>query len=181
LPKLDKRDESLRAEQPPAGGWNGDGLRRREQLQLKNWRLKLALMSEPLWYEDGLRFTCTQCGNCCSGPEGYVWVDEEEIAALAQRLELPVAQLLKLHTRRVGKRVSLRERANGDCTFLDEQTRRCTLYDLRPKQCRTWPFWNSNLESPKAWESARQTCPGMGSGQLYQLDHIQQAAAVVDL
>jgi Fe-S-cluster containining protein len=162
-------------------GGTATGSRRREQLQLKNWRLKLALMSEPLWYEDGLRFTCTQCGNCCSGPEGYVWVDEEEIAALAQRLELPVAQLLKLHTRRVGKRVSLRERANGDCTFLDEQTRRCTLYDLRPKQCRTWPFWNSNLESPKAWESARQTCPGMGSGQLYQLDHIQQAAAVVDL
>ena len=30
------------------------------------------------WYEQGLRFGCTQCGNCCTGPEGAVWFTEEE-------------------------------------------------------------------------------------------------------
>ena len=28
------------------------------------------------WYSEGLRFECTQCGACCSGEPGYVWVDE---------------------------------------------------------------------------------------------------------
>jgi len=37
------------------------------------------------WYRDGLSFSCTQCGNCCSGPEGYVWVDEEELVQIAGR------------------------------------------------------------------------------------------------
>jgi len=138
-------------------------------------------MTERPWYQEGLRFTCTQCGNCCSGPEGYVWVDTGEIETLSQTVGMPVEQLLKVHTRRVGKQVSLRERSNGDCTFLDPHTRRCTVYEVRPKQCRTWPFWNSNLESPQAWASAQTTCPGMGSGQLYQLDQIQAAAAIVDL
>ena len=43
-------------------------------------------MSEETWYKDGLRFTCTQCGDCCSGPEGYVWVNDEELAKIAEFL-----------------------------------------------------------------------------------------------
>ena len=35
------------------------------------------------WYHAGLKFTCTQCGDCCSGTPGYVWVTNEEIVALA--------------------------------------------------------------------------------------------------
>ncbi len=35
------------------------------------------------WYQDGLAFTCTQCGKCCTGDPGFVWVTDEEIAALA--------------------------------------------------------------------------------------------------
>ena len=39
-------------------------------------------MSEP-WYKDGLQFECSQCGDCCTGAPGYVWVNKQEIAALA--------------------------------------------------------------------------------------------------
>ncbi len=39
-------------------------------------------MSEP-WFEDGLRFRCTRCGNCCTGAPGYVWVNDEELSAIA--------------------------------------------------------------------------------------------------
>ena len=35
------------------------------------------------WFSQGLRFTCSQCGNCCSGGPGFVWVSDEEIAKLA--------------------------------------------------------------------------------------------------
>lgn len=34
---------------------------------------------------------------------------------------------------------SLTRRANDDCLFLDNQTRRCTIYDQRPDTCRNHP------------------------------------------
>src|SRR4051812_23990582 len=98
-------------------------------------------MTEP-WYQDGLHFTCTRCGNCCTGAPGYVWVDENELAALADHVGQPVEEFRALYTRRVGRRDSLRERSNGDCVFWD-RSRGCTVYPVRPAQCRTWPFWES--------------------------------------
>ena len=38
------------------------------------------------WYADGLNFTCTQCGNCCTGGPGFVWISREEIVRLAAHL-----------------------------------------------------------------------------------------------
>ena len=43
----------------------------------------MAGVSKDLWYADGWRFSCTQCGDCCSGSEGYVWVNQAEIDAMA--------------------------------------------------------------------------------------------------
>jgi len=69
-------------------------------------------MSEP-WYKDGLRFQCTRCGNCCTGPPGYVWVTPEEIAAIAEHRGESVDEVQALFTRLVGKRRSLKEKPNG--------------------------------------------------------------------
>ena len=41
-------------------------------------------MSDP-WYQQGLKFHCLGCGDCCTGEPGYVWVTKAEIAALAAR------------------------------------------------------------------------------------------------
>ncbi len=48
-------------------------------------------MSQQPWYQDGLKFRCTGCGDCCTGAPGYVWVNKEEIAALAVYLASPAA------------------------------------------------------------------------------------------
>ncbi|MFG0335929.1 MAG: YkgJ family cysteine cluster protein, partial [Maioricimonas sp. JB049] len=56
------------------------------------------------WYRDGLQFSCTQCGNCCTGSPGYVWVTEEEIAAIAAHLDKPIGEVRLMHTRPVGQR-----------------------------------------------------------------------------
>lgn len=34
---------------------------------------------------------------------------------------------------------TLARRANGDCGFLNSQTRRCTVYEQRPNTCRLHP------------------------------------------
>jgi hypothetical protein len=139
------------------------------------------IMSDEKWYKDGLRFKCTQCGNCCSGPEGYVWVTEEEIVQIAEFIGKPLDQMRAEHTRPVGKRTSLKEFASGDCTFLHPETRGCTIYPVRPRQCRTWPFWNSNIDHPESWQAAQQVCPGAGKGNFFSLEEIEAQAAIIRL
>lgn len=127
--------------------------------------------AEP-WYKDGLRFTCSGCGDCCSGAPGYVWVNKQEIADMAAATELDVDEFESQYVRRVGIRKSLKEFPNGDCVFLDTKDRGCTLYEARPRQCKTWPFWDSNLRTEDDWKRTCEECPGSGKGKLHQLETI---------
>jgi len=124
------------------------------------------------WYAGGLRFACQGCGCCCGGGPGYVWVDEEEIAALAASLGVEAAEFRRRYTRRLWRGVSLKEKYNYDCILLNEHGR-CTAYEARPTQCRTWPFWPSNLESPAAWRASGRRCPGIGQGPVWALEMIE--------
>ena len=131
------------------------------------------------WYRDGLAFSCTECGDCCTGAPGFVWVDAAEVARLAEfRGESPET-FGRRFLRRVGDRISLVERPNGDCIFWDRATRGCSVYAARPVQCRTWPFWPSNLASPEDWEHVVRVCPGSGQGQLFTVAEIEASAARV--
>ena len=142
------------------------------------------------WYAEGLRFSCSQCGNCCTGPPGAVWFEPAEGRAMAAALGLDEPTFLERYARTVAGRRSLREvRQDGrfDCVLLESRpdgSTGCSVYRARPTQCRTWPFWPELLESPEAWESARREtpCPGMGSGTLVPVERIrivrdEQAAA----
>jgi uncharacterized protein len=129
-------------------------------------------MLEPVWYTEGLRFDCTRCGNCCRGP-GYVWVDDEEIHALAQHFEMDDEPFTKVYTRKVGRSRSLREQASDDCIFYEHSVG-CLVYDVRPRQCRTWPFWEQNLETKKDWNEVQERCPGSGKGTLYSVEEITE-------
>ncbi len=131
------------------------------------------------WYEDGLKFSCTGCGDCCTGAPGFVWVNKEEIRKLAARVDLSVDKFMKVYVRRVGLRYSLKEYSNGDCVFFDSQKRSCTVYEDRPRQCRTWPFWDSNLKTSEAWQRTCDVCPGSGNGKLYSLENIEQQRQVI--
>ena len=136
-------------------------------------------MTQQPWYKDGLQFECTQCGDCCTGGPGYVWVTTPEIEALASQLGEDPAVFEAKYVRKVGVRRSLREYSNGDCVFFDNQKRCCTVYEARPKQCRTWPFWDSNLKSPDAWRETCAVCPGSGKGTLYPLQQIEDRRTVM--
>ncbi|HWY87920.1 MAG TPA: YkgJ family cysteine cluster protein [Gemmataceae bacterium] len=135
---------------------------------------------ESPWYQDGLRFRCTQCGSCCTGAPGFVWVNDEELDALAKFQGEPRENVEKFYARRIGERRSLRERANGDCVFYDK-TAGCTIYPVRPRQCRTWPFWDSNVRTPEDWEETCERCPGSGQGDLIPADEITRRLQVIKL
>lgn len=128
------------------------------------------------WYGDGLWFACTQCGNCCGGAPGYVWITLTEIRHIASHLGLSADEFSRRHVRKVGHGYSLLERSNGDCEFLErlpDGKTRCRIHTVRPVQCRTWPFWASNLQSPKTWELTARHCPGVNHGEHYPLPVIQ--------
>lgn len=132
------------------------------------------------WYADGLHFTCTMCGKCCTGEPGYVWVTDEELRAIAAFRNEPVEEVTALYTRKAKGRRTLREKANGDCVFYDRQAG-CTVYPVRPPQCRTWPFWASNVESPEAWERTEGLCPGSGQGELIPAEEITRRVKVIKM
>lgn len=131
-------------------------------------------MNERPWYHAGLRFRCTGCGDCCGGAPGYVWLNKHEIEAIAAEIgEADVEAFEQMYVRKIGIRKSLREFPNGDCVFFDPESRGCAVYDARPRQCRTWPFWDSNLRTPIEWKRTCDACPGCGKGRLYQLERIE--------
>jgi uncharacterized protein len=136
------------------------------------------MCDDQCWYKNGLRFTCTGCGRCCSGAPGYVWVTSEEISAMAQHLSLSPELFVQRYIRQVGDRLALIElpNRNYDCIFLKNQ--KCMIYDYRPRQCRTFPWWKENLTSPESWEEAALYCEGIApEGELVPSKTIQ---AIVD-
>jgi uncharacterized protein len=134
--------------------------------------------SELPWYRGGLAFECTRCGACCTGAPGFVWVNVEEIAHLAEFRGESIDQFSSNYVRLVGNRYSLIERPGGDCIFWDK-TAGCTVYPARPEQCRTWPFWPENIATPEDWAHVTRVCPGSGGGRWFSLEEIQAAAAKV--
>lgn len=129
------------------------------------------------WYAAGLRFECLQCGRCCSGPsEGYIWVSRPEIRLIASHLNMSANELKRKFLRRVGFRMTIVEDAHTrDCVFI-QKTRRgkgCMIYAVRPRQCRSWPFWPINLAGPDTWNSTARKCPGINRGEFYSTKQIQ--------
>ncbi len=133
------------------------------------------------WYAGGLRFSCTQCGNCCTGPPGTVWFTDAEGAAIARSLGIEIAEFYRQYAQKVDGRWSLKETLlDGayDCVFLDRAksgVALCSVYGDRPTQCRTWPFWPENLTSEGRWQTVkrRTPCPGMDTGALVPVERIR--------
>lgn len=128
------------------------------------------------WYAAGLCFQCTQCGDCCTGDPGYVWVNDKEIAALAKKLGFSTFMFEQQFVRRVGKRKSLVELTNGDCVLFDPKKRCCRVYEERPIQCKTWPFWDMNIATEEDWRDTVERCPGCNNGPLFPAEEIERQA-----
>lgn len=147
------------------------------------------------WFDDtdptgtgpGLRFACTMCGNCCTGPEGYVLYTEEEGRRLAQRLGVSESDFVARYTKEtfLGRSLAEKHTPHGlDCIFLDRTSipgkAVCGVYEDRPTQCRTWPFWKSIVASPQSWAIAGRNCPGLNKGPLIPPDRIRILRGTVD-
>lgn len=127
------------------------------------------------WFEKGLKFECTKCGKCCRGEPGHVWVSGAEMVSIAGFLGMSLDVLEFECSRKVGARIGLLEKPNGDCVFWENGIG-CRVYPVRPVQCRTFPFWKASIVSPQAWSRVSERCEGVGRGKLYRAEEIRKRA-----
>ena len=99
---------------------------------------------------------------------------------MARVLGEPVETVRGLYTRFASRGRTLREKSNGDCIFFDRGVG-CTIYEVRPRQCRTWPFWESNVETPEDWERTCRVCPGSGQGEVIPVEEISRRLKVIKM
>jgi len=123
------------------------------------------------FYQAGLHFECTFCGNCCQLPGGSVAVSEEEIENMANSLNMEVSDFIPNYCTSGTAKRTLKEQENGACIFLEDK--RCTIYEQRPLQCRTFPFWPENVKSDYRWKQLPAICPGIDKGKKYSFQEIE--------
>ncbi len=90
---------------------------------------------------------------------------------MAKALGLPLQEFLDTQCQQVdGFWVVKDNPAGGDCIYLKDK--RCSVYEGRPTQCRTWPFWPDVLNA-RTWKKEVATfCPGVGKGRFHTPEEI---------
>lgn len=124
------------------------------------------------FWDEGIRFQCQGTGRCCvsRGEYGYVYLTLEDRRRLARFLGLKTQAFTRSHCRKTDGHFHLKE-FTGPCPFL--QGKACTVYEARPAQCRTWPFWPENMNA-RVWSGEVAVfCPGVGKGRLYTKNEIE--------
>lgn len=135
----------------------------------------MPIMPRPVWWKDGVKFECQQSGKCCvsRGGYGYVYLTLADRKRMASHLGLTLSAFQKEYCSKTDGFFHLKEEATRTkCVFLKGAG--CSIYEARPTQCRTWPFWPENM-SPKAWSLEVATfCPGVGKGPGVDAKRIQR-------
>jgi Fe-S-cluster containining protein len=120
------------------------------------------------WFGEGLRFECQQCKTCCKNfllngkRVAHVFLKDDEFT----NFEYSNLEVVK------PKSIVLKVKSNGDCIYLGSNG--CTVYDKRPEQCRTYPFWSDLMNNKKQWKFLGKSCHGIGKGRLYSLEEIER-------
>lgn len=128
------------------------------------------------FYKDGLAFECQRCSACCRHEPGFVFLSQADLDALCAGTGMDEDAFIAVYCRWVPweggvEILSLKEKANNDCIFWGDKG--CEVYQNRPYQCSSYPFWGSILRDKKYWEDCARDCPGIGKGAIIPGDVIE--------
>lgn len=127
------------------------------------------LYNRSYFFDDGVLFECRQCGTCCTGDPGTVYVSQDKLVQIAQYLSTEIEVLTGRHFYPFKNGFSIKEHEDGRCHFYHGG---CRIYPVRPLQCQVFPFWFENLRSRKQWKHVSKQCPGIGHGTFHSKDKI---------
>lgn len=144
---------------------------------------------------DDLRFECVHCGKCCTDLNTLVNTTYLDILRIRNGLNLTEDEVIEvlgfyifekkptikeiarmvvppIETERGLAFIGLKKKEDGKCYFYNNQKKRCSIYNVRPNFCRSFPFTfklhnskrNSNEEVIKIFytEKGIQYCQGIG-------------------
>src|SRR5689334_6149623 len=96
-----------------------------------------------------VRFQCQSgCTRCCEN-KGFVYLSEKDVTRIAEFLKMPQAEFEAKHVYRTAHQRRLRIRRGMSCTFLTKEG--CSIHEVKPVQCRAFPFWPELLENKREW------------------------------
>ncbi len=117
-----------------------------------------------------IKFKCIGCGYCCKCEPGFVFLGKKDIEMLKNEFNQSFDTLLEKYLRvvNVGEyyQLSLLEKSNNECIFLENN--KCSIYNNRPIQCRTYPFWPQIISSKENYLKEKDYCPGIGNGKIVE-------------
>lgn len=127
------------------------------------------------WWSKGVRFQCQGSGKCClsRGEYGYVYMTLTDRRQMAKVLKLPTREFTHKYCEKDdnGYFRLKSEKEEVNCIFL--KNNRCSVYEGRPTQCRTWPFW-PEVMGAKTWaKEVAAFCPGVGKGPVVPVEKIK--------
>ena len=125
------------------------------------------------WWSKGVRFECQGSGRCCvsRGQYGYVYMTVSDRKRMADSMGLSASAFTRRYCKKTDGVYHLKDGEGPECLFLKDN--RCSVYEGRPDQCRTWPFW-PEVMSAKAWaKDVAAYCPGVGKGKVISGDKIR--------
>jgi len=128
------------------------------------------------FFKDGIRFKCQGEGKCCvsRGNYGCVYLSFKDRRRLAAHFKISTTEFTARYTKKSDGLYELNY-TDRDCPFLEDNC--CIVYQARPWQCRTWPFWPENMDKT-VWErEVALYCPGVGKGRLYSAEEIEEILA----
>lgn len=131
------------------------------------------LSSQKQWWDGGVQFECQQSGKCCvsHGEYGFVYLTLKDRQNIAKELGLSTRAFTKEYCAKTDGVYHIADKGDPTCLFL--KNKMCTIYKVRPTQCRTWPFWPETMGA-KSWKKdVVKFCPGVNKGKLYSKDEIQ--------
>ncbi len=122
------------------------------------------------FYSEGLQFECTGCGACCKLGGGFVYPSLEDVGFAAKHMGLSITNFTETYME-IHEGQYVFKNKGDNCIFYGENG--CTIYEGRPTQCRTYPFWKANLKSSYRWKMIEEECEGVGQGKLYSFVEIE--------
>lgn len=115
-------------------------------------------------------FSCQEScgGKCCTGDENsFVFLTQADRKRISFFTRLNVSEFATLRsfdqtrfTNKPSRQWALTMQ-KGHCQFF--KNGKCGIYEMRPTQCRTFPYWPENMQSEN-WEKLKEYCPGVGKG-----------------